>query len=89
MSLTKQKISQFDAIQINSRRSATMLAKYGVEFNSQRLEIKKILQNPKIPIEAYLKLTNCKLGLLINFNVSLIKNGVKRVVANYLNEVLN
>ena len=30
----------------------------------------------------YLKLTNCKLGLLINFNVSLIKNGVKRVEHN-------
>ena len=30
----------------------------------------------------YVKLTNCKLGLLINFNVSLIKNGVKRVVNN-------
>ena len=30
----------------------------------------------------YLKLTNCKLRLLINFNVSLIKNGVKRVVNN-------
>ena len=30
----------------------------------------------------YLKLTNCKLGLLINFNVSIIKNGVKRVVNN-------
>jgi GxxExxY protein len=30
----------------------------------------------------YLKLTNCKLGLLINFNVALIKNGVKRVVNN-------
>ena len=28
----------------------------------------------------YLKLTNCKLGLLINFNVTLIKNGIKRVV---------
>ena len=27
----------------------------------------------------YLKLTNCKLGLLINFNVTLIKNGVKRI----------
>ena len=27
----------------------------------------------------YLKLTNCKLGLLINFNVALIKNGVKRL----------
>ena len=28
----------------------------------------------------YLKLNNYKLGLLINFNVSLLKNGVKRVV---------
>ena len=30
----------------------------------------------------YLKLTDCKLGLLINFNVTLIKNGIKRVVNN-------
>ncbi len=30
----------------------------------------------------YLKLTNCKLGILINFNVLLIKNGIKRVVNN-------
>lgn len=30
----------------------------------------------------YLKLSNCKLGLLINFNVSLIKNGIRRVVNN-------
>ncbi|MDP5199170.1 GxxExxY protein [Flavobacterium sp. DG2-3] len=30
----------------------------------------------------YLKLTNCKLGLLINFNVSLLKNGIKRVANN-------
>jgi GxxExxY protein len=30
----------------------------------------------------YLKLTNCRLGLLINFNVVLIKNGIKRVVNN-------
>jgi len=28
----------------------------------------------------YLKLTNCKLGLLINFNESLLKNGLKRVI---------
>ncbi|MCI0448879.1 MAG: GxxExxY protein [Chlorobi bacterium] len=28
----------------------------------------------------YLKLTNLKLGLLINFNVDLIKNGIKRIV---------
>ena len=28
----------------------------------------------------YLKLSNCKLGLLINFNVLLIKDGIKRVI---------
>jgi len=30
----------------------------------------------------YLKLSDCKLGMLINFNVKLIKNGIKRVVNN-------
>ena len=28
----------------------------------------------------YLRLSKCKLGFLINFNVSLLKNGVKRVI---------
>ena len=30
----------------------------------------------------YLKLSKSKLGLLINFNVALLKNGIKRVVNN-------
>jgi GxxExxY protein len=30
----------------------------------------------------YLKLTKCKLGLLINFNVRSLKDGLKRVVNN-------
>lgn len=30
----------------------------------------------------YLKLSGCKLGMLINFNVSMIKNGIRRVVNN-------
>jgi GxxExxY protein len=33
-------------------------------------------------ILTYLKLSDCKLGLLINFNVTLIKNGIRRVVNN-------
>lgn len=33
----------------------------------------------------YLKLSNCKLGMLINFNVTLIKNGIKRVINGTLN----
>jgi|SRR5690554_4013287 len=31
-------------------------------------------------ILTYLKLSECKLGLLINFNVNLIKDGIKRVI---------
>jgi GxxExxY protein len=33
-------------------------------------------------ILTYLKLSDCKLGLLINFNVALIKQGIRRVVNN-------
>lgn len=33
-------------------------------------------------VMTYLRLSNCKLGMLINFNVALIKNGIRRVVNN-------
>ena len=32
---------------------------------------------------SYLKLSGCKVGLLINFNVPVLKHGIKRVVDNY------
>lgn len=32
----------------------------------------------------YLKLSNCKLGLLINFNEAKIKDGIKRIINGYL-----
>ncbi len=31
----------------------------------------------------YLKLTNKNLGLLLNFNVPVLKDGIKRIVNNY------
>lgn len=34
----------------------------------------------------YLKLSNCKLGLLINFNVVRIKYGIRRVINGFLEE---
>ena len=34
----------------------------------------------------YLRLTNISLGLIINFNVSVLKNGVRRVVNNHVDE---
>ena len=37
-------------------------------------------------ILTYLKLADCKLGMLINFNVVLLKNGVKRIINGELKE---
>ncbi len=50
------------------------------------LEIKAVetlLPVHEAQIISYLKLTNKQLGFLINFNVSLLKNGLKRFVNNY------
>lgn len=52
------------------------------------VEIKSVEQINNVHIAqmlTYLKLTNCKLGLLINFNVALLKDGIRRLV-NKLNE---
>jgi GxxExxY protein len=37
-------------------------------------------------ILTYLKLADCKLGMLINFNVVLLKNGVKRIINGELKD---
>ncbi|MBW2063255.1 MAG: GxxExxY protein [Deltaproteobacteria bacterium] len=44
--------------------------------------IEKIMPVHKKQLLTYLKLTDMKLGLLINFNVELIKNGITRIVNN-------
>ena len=36
-----------------------------------------------VQLLTHLRLTNCKVGLLINFNVLRIKDGIKRVVNNF------
>jgi GxxExxY protein len=38
----------------------------------------------EVQLVTYLKLANLKLGYLINFNVPLIKNGIKRKINGYL-----
>ena len=37
----------------------------------------------------YLKLSNCKIGLLINFNVNQLKSGIKRLYNKYYNNPLS
>jgi len=47
------------------------------------VEIKSVEQLAPVhhkQLLTYLKLTNLKLGLLVNFNVNLIKDGIKRIV---------
>jgi len=49
------------------------------------LEIKSIDELNDVHLAqtlTYMKLGNYKLGLLINFNVTLLKNGIKRIVNN-------
>ncbi|MBS3913572.1 MAG: GxxExxY protein [Bacteroidetes bacterium] len=46
--------------------------------------VDKINETHFAQILTYLKISECKLGLLINFNVNLFKNGVKRVINGIL-----
>ena len=42
--------------------------------------VEKIDPIHKAQLLSYLKLSDCKLGLLINFNVRMLKNGIHRIV---------
>ena len=42
--------------------------------------VEKIDPIHKAQLLSYLKLSGCKLGLLINFNVRMLKNGIHRIV---------
>jgi GxxExxY protein len=41
---------------------------------------KKIIIVHEIQLITYLKITGLRLGLIINFNTPLIKNGIKRII---------
>jgi GxxExxY protein len=45
--------------------------------------VEKIIPVHESQLLSYLKMSDLKLGLLINFNVKLLKNGIRRVVNNF------
>jgi GxxExxY protein len=45
--------------------------------------VEKMLLVHESQVRSYLKLTGCKVGLLINFNVTRLKSGITRVVYNF------
>jgi GxxExxY protein len=44
----------------------------------------RLLPIHEAQLMSYLKLSGCKVGLLINFNVKILTSGVKRIVNGYL-----
>lgn len=58
VAVAKKDTTQSSQELINDRRKATMKEKYGVEYNSQRADIKQIWTKPKISDENYAKLTD-------------------------------
>jgi GxxExxY protein len=44
--------------------------------------VNEIMPIHEAQLMTYLKLTSCKLGLLLNFNTLRLRNGIKRVVLN-------
>ena len=55
----------------------------GNEIVVELKTVEKLLPIHKAQLISYLKLSNNKLGLLINFNEVLLKNGFKRFVNNF------
>ena len=50
------------------------------------IEVKAVEKLEKIheaQLMSYLKLTGCRVGLLINFNVRVLKNGTRRIVLDF------
>ena len=44
--------------------------------------VESLLPIHEAQLLTYLKMTNCKLGLLLNFNAPLLRNGIKRLANN-------
>jgi GxxExxY protein len=67
-------------------RDVVLNAKYRLDFvveNSLILELKsidKVLPVHVAQVMTYMKLCNLKLGLLLNFNVAYLKEGIKRFI---------
>lgn len=85
--LSLQGLSYINEVPLNLRyKGENIDAGYRLDFlidDKVILELKSV--DGLLPIHdaqllSYLRLSNKKLGLLINFNVRLLKNGIKRIV---------
>ena len=69
---------QYDGIKLDPGFRADLIVEERVIVELKAIE--KVLPVHKKQLMTYLKLSGLKLGLLVNFNVGLIKDGIERVV---------
>ena len=88
---------ELSAKDLNFERQKAIPLKYGeitfeigfrIDFFVENLvilelkSVESILPLHKKQLLTYLKIANCKLGFIINFNSTLLKNGIIRIVNN-------
>ena len=70
----------YDGIVIETGYRLDLLVENVVIVENKTVE--KVLPIHEAQLLTYLKLKDCKLGYLINWNVTLVKDGIKRMVNN-------
>jgi GxxExxY protein len=71
----------YDGIKLDQSFRLDLLVQQKIIIETKAVET--ITAIHKAQLLSYLKLTGCPLGLLINFNVKLLKDGVCRMVNNF------
>ena len=71
---------KYEDVKIDAGYRIDMLVDNCVIIENKAVE--KILPIHEAQLLTYLKMKNCKLGFLLNWNVSLMKEGIKRMVNN-------
>ncbi len=75
----------FKGVQLEKDFVLDLLVEDEIILELKSVEV--ILPVHEAQLVTYLKLSNKKLGLLINFNVSLLKEGIRRRINENLNDV--
>ena len=68
----------FDGVQLKNRLRLDVLVENSVIIENKAVEKMKKLYEAQLM--TYLRLSGLRLGYLINYNVQLIKNGIRRIV---------
>ena len=76
---------QYDEINLDVGFRADMVVAGKVVVELKTVE--NLMPVHRAQVHTYLKLTDCPLGLLINFNVSLIKDGIERIILTKTEDV--